>query len=278
MSSPRNVDPCAAGPQQWPFSPPRPRARRRARHRPLRARRIARSSAAPAYSAAGLAGVASRWTPLRRPISALGSASARVAACLSKSSAGLEKLTREPCDKEAMFALGESLWRSTKAGCGRRLFGFFRRMPNGEGGKYRAAQLLLQLGDSERTVALPNSFIEQHPDVANYRYLRGKALFGAKRYADALADYRSTIQLAKESARRRRMGVHRNAADSCRAWPALRGGGGDPRLCRHRSFFAQHAEGAQADRGIFGAGLPAERRAAGPQKPLRRERRRMRGL
>ncbi len=152
-----------------------------------------------AYSAAGLAGVSPPPDAFAAAYQRLGLAPLPASLLASsKISAGLEKLTREPCDKEAMFALGEALVAEHESRLAADAYsGFSAACPNGEGDKYRAAQLLLQLGDSERTVALSDSLIEQHPDVANYRYLRGKALFGAKRYADALADYRSTIQLQK---------------------------------------------------------------------------------
>ena len=39
--------------------------------------------------------------------------------------------------------------------------------------------------------------IAKNPAVANYRYLRGKALANVKRYAEAVDDYKSTIQLNK---------------------------------------------------------------------------------
>ena len=115
-----------------------------------------------------------------------------------KISSSLEKLTSEPCDKEAIFALGEALTAEHEKRLAADAYsGFAAACPNGEGEKYRAALLLQQLGDSDRTIALASALIEHDPSVANYRYLRGKALAGAKRYADALADYRSTIQLQK---------------------------------------------------------------------------------
>ena len=152
-----------------------------------------------AYSAAGLVGVKPPPDAFAAAYQRLGLAPLPASLLASsKISAGLEKLTREPCDKEAMFALGEALVAEHESRLAADAYsGFSAACPNGEGDKYRAAQLLLQLGDSEKTVALSDFLIEQHPDVANYRYLRGKALFGAKRYADALADYRSTIQLQK---------------------------------------------------------------------------------
>ncbi len=116
----------------------------------------------------------------------------------TKISSSLEILTREPCDKDAIFALGEALVAEHEKRLAADAYsGFASACPNGEGDKYRAAQLLLQLGDSDKTIALANALIEHDPSVANYRYLRGKALAGAKRYAEALADYRSTIQLQK---------------------------------------------------------------------------------
>lgn len=115
-----------------------------------------------------------------------------------KISSSLEKLSHEPCDKEAIFALGEALSAAHEKRLAADAYsGFAATCPNGEGEKYRAALLLQQLGDGDRTIALASALIEHDPSVANYRYLRGKALAGGKRYAEALADYRSTIQLQK---------------------------------------------------------------------------------
>ncbi len=162
-----------------------------------------------------------------------------------KISSSLEKLSREPCDKEAIFALGEALTAEHEKRLAAEAYsGFANACPNGEGEKYRAAVFLQQLGDSDRTIALASALIEHDPSVANYRYLRGKALAGEKRYAEALTDYRSTMPAAKEPARRRRMGIHGNGRDLRRPRQALRGGVDDPRLCRHRPDVAQHAQGA----------------------------------
>ena len=116
----------------------------------------------------------------------------------SQISSGLERLVREPCDKTAIFAFGEGLLavheqrRAADA-----YIGFAAACPNGEGEQYRAAEILFQLGDSEKAIANADSLVTRNPAIAAYRYLRGKARAGAKRYAEAIEDYKSTIELQK---------------------------------------------------------------------------------
>jgi hypothetical protein len=114
----------------------------------------------------------------------------------SKISASLAKLAREPCDKHAIFALGEAVAANGEGRMAANAYlGFAAACPNGEGEKNRAAQLLLQLGDSESVIVIMNALILKNPGVANYRYLRGKALAAGKRYQEAIADYASAIEL-----------------------------------------------------------------------------------
>jgi tetratricopeptide (TPR) repeat protein len=116
-----------------------------------------------------------------------------------KISSSLERLAREPCDKAAVFTLGEALLAAHE---GRKAadayFAFAAMCPNSEGEQNRAAQILFQLGDSEKVIAITDALIATNPTVGSYRYLRGKALANVKRYADAVADYKSTIEPQKD--------------------------------------------------------------------------------
>jgi tetratricopeptide (TPR) repeat protein len=116
----------------------------------------------------------------------------------SKISSNLERLAREPCDKTAAFAFGEALLAAhedrTAADA---YFGFAATCPNSEGEQNRAAQILFQLGDSEKVIAITDALIAKNPTIPSFRYLRGKALANMNRYAEALEDYRSTIALQK---------------------------------------------------------------------------------
>src|SRR5262249_22872694 len=114
----------------------------------------------------------------------------------SKVSSGLARLAREPCDKAAIFTFGEALLATHEERTAANAYlAFSENCPNGEGEKNRAAQIFFQLGYSEQVIEITDSLIAKNPAVANYRYLRGKALANVKRYAEAVDDYKSTIQL-----------------------------------------------------------------------------------
>jgi len=119
---------------------------------------------------------------------------------VNKISSNLALLSREPCDKTAIFGFGEGLVAARE---GRKAaeayFAFAAICPNSEGEQNRAAQILFQLGDSEKVVAITDSLIEKNPTVGSYHYLRGKALANMKRYGKALEDYKSTIELMKNT-------------------------------------------------------------------------------
>jgi tetratricopeptide (TPR) repeat protein len=116
----------------------------------------------------------------------------------SKISSSLARLAREPCDKTAIFAFGEALLAAHEdRKAADTYLAFAATCPNGEGDQNRAAQILFQLGDSEKVIAITDALVAKNPTIVSYRYLRGKALANVKRYADALADYESTIKLQK---------------------------------------------------------------------------------
>ena len=114
----------------------------------------------------------------------------------SKISSGLTRLAREPCDKTAIFALGEALGSANEYRRAADAYaGFAATCPNGEPEQYRAAEMLFVLGDTAKVIAITDALITGNPAISSYRYLRGRALANAKRYADAVEDYKSTIQL-----------------------------------------------------------------------------------
>jgi aspartyl protease family protein len=117
----------------------------------------------------------------------------------SQISSGLARLGREPCDKTAIFAFGEALLAAHEERKAADAYSAFAAScPNGEGEQNRAAQILFQLGDSEKVIAITDALIAKNPAVGSYRYLRGKALANTKRYAEAVEDYKSAIQLQKD--------------------------------------------------------------------------------
>ncbi|HLH88419.1 MAG TPA: tetratricopeptide repeat protein [Xanthobacteraceae bacterium] len=118
----------------------------------------------------------------------------------SQVSTGLERLVREPCDKTAIFSFGEGLLAAHEPRAAADAYvGFAAGCPNGEGEQYRAAEILFQLGDSEKVIAIADGLVTRNPTIAAYRYLRGKARAGTNRYAEAIEDYKSTIELQKNS-------------------------------------------------------------------------------
>ena len=117
----------------------------------------------------------------------------------SQISSGLERLAREPCDKRAIFALGEGLLAAHEERRAADAYaGFAAKCPNGDSEQYRAGEILLLLGDNDKAIAIADGLVTRNPGVGAYRYLRGKARAGAKRYAEAVDDYKSTIELMKD--------------------------------------------------------------------------------
>jgi tetratricopeptide (TPR) repeat protein len=152
------------------------------------------------YRAAGLVGIAPTDSEFSDVYKRLGIAPLPAGlAASSKISSNLAKLAQEPCNTKAVYALGAALVADGQERIAANAhLGFAAACRNSEGDEYRAAQILLQLGDNEKVITITSGLILKNPVVANYRYLRGKAMAGAKRYADALADYMSTIELQND--------------------------------------------------------------------------------
>jgi aspartyl protease family protein len=116
----------------------------------------------------------------------------------SKISDGLARLSREPCDKTAIFAFGEALLANHEDRlAAESYFAFAGHCPNGEGEQNRAAQILFNLGDNEKVIAMLDPLLVRNPTIAYYHYLRGKALANVRRYDEAVDDYKSTIELTR---------------------------------------------------------------------------------
>ena len=109
---------------------------------------------------------------------------------------GLSLLSREPCDKRAIFSVGEGLLKSGNDRMAADSYlGFAATCPNGEGEKYRAAGILFQIADYGQVIGIMTDLIAVRPESGTYRYLRARSLIGAKRYDKALTDYANTIEL-----------------------------------------------------------------------------------
>ncbi len=153
-------------------------------------------------SAASLVGVAAPVGDFTEVYKRLGIAPLPASVAASdRIAANLAILAREPCDGKAIFAVGETLVKErAERSAAEALLGFAKDCPNGDGARFRAAQILREIGDNAKVVTILDALIAKSPGVVNYHYLRGQALAGAGRYRDALADYASTIELQKNPA------------------------------------------------------------------------------
>ena len=110
----------------------------------------------------------------------------------------LTRLAHEVCDHQAIRSLANAL----AAGGEQRLaatalMGFSLSCHGTENEQAVAGQLFLKLGDSEKALAVANALTSAKPEIANFHYFRGKALIAAGREAEAVNEYRSTIDLSQ---------------------------------------------------------------------------------
>jgi tetratricopeptide (TPR) repeat protein len=109
----------------------------------------------------------------------------------------LTRLAHEGCDHQAIgslagaFAAGGEQRLAASA-----LMGFSLSCQGSENEQAAAGQLFLQLGDAEKALAVANALTSAKPEVANFHYFRGKALVAAGRGAEAVNEYKSTIDLS----------------------------------------------------------------------------------
>jgi len=119
-----------------------------------------------------------------------------------KISAPLAKLLREPCDKRAVAALAEALILEGEERVAARIYrGFSAACPNTAMEKGRAGELFLRIGDTDAAIAIADVLISEQPIFPDFHYLRARALFAAKRYDAAIAEYRTTIELFHDRAK-----------------------------------------------------------------------------
>jgi tetratricopeptide (TPR) repeat protein len=110
----------------------------------------------------------------------------------------LDRLQHESCDSRAIVDLGQALVSQHEERTAAQAYiGFAATCPNSQDAEMRSASLLLHLGDSKRAIEVADDLVTNNPANTNFRYLRGKALASVGRNLEALADYKATIELAK---------------------------------------------------------------------------------
>jgi tetratricopeptide (TPR) repeat protein len=162
-------------------------------------KRLAEEAKRLAFVAAAAVGIGPPEEPYAAAYARLGIP--RLSASLlasSKISSSLERLSHEPCDKKAIYAFSEALVDVDEGRIAAQAYlGFGAGCPNGEGDRYRAAELLFNLGDDEKVIEVLAPLIAATPTLGHLHYLRGKALGRLKRYPEAIEDYKITIGLTK---------------------------------------------------------------------------------
>ncbi len=108
----------------------------------------------------------------------------------------LVALSKEPCNKHAIFQLSVNLeqkigFRSTAA----LLQGYAQACPESSGEQYLAAELLYAAGDFKASIELASQVLALQPDASNVLYLRARALQSERRFEEALQDYATAIRL-----------------------------------------------------------------------------------
>ena len=116
-------------------------------------------------SAASLVGVAAPVGDFTEVYTRLGIAPLPASLAASdKIAANLAILAREPCDGKAIAALGEALVKQrAERSAAEALLGFAQACPNGDGARYRAAQILRTLGDNAKVVTILDELIATEP-------------------------------------------------------------------------------------------------------------------
>jgi tetratricopeptide (TPR) repeat protein len=109
----------------------------------------------------------------------------------------LGRLAHEACDHQAIGSLANVLAaEGEQRMAASALMGFSLSCQGSENEQAAAGQLFLRLGDADKALAVANALTSARPDIANFHYLRGKALIAAGRGPEAVNEYKSTIDLS----------------------------------------------------------------------------------
>ena len=110
----------------------------------------------------------------------------------------LTRLAHEACDHQAIRSLANALTAEGEQRIAASALNRASACPAraARTSKRRPGQLFLQLGDAEKALAVANALTSAKPEVANFHYFRAKALVAAGRGAEAVNEYKSTIDLS----------------------------------------------------------------------------------
>jgi tetratricopeptide (TPR) repeat protein len=109
----------------------------------------------------------------------------------------LTRLSKEMCDHQAVGSLANALAvNGEQRLAASTLMGFSLSCPGSENEQATAGGLFLKVGDTEKALAVANALTSARPDIANFHYFRGKALVASGRGAEAVGEYKSTIELS----------------------------------------------------------------------------------
>lgn len=110
----------------------------------------------------------------------------------------LTRLAHETCDHQAIGSFANVLAvNGEQRLAASALMGFSLSCPGSENEQATAGRLFLQVGDAEKALAVANSLTSARPEIANFHYFRGKALVASGRGAEAVSEYKSTIDLSQ---------------------------------------------------------------------------------
>jgi clan AA aspartic protease (TIGR02281 family) len=112
----------------------------------------------------------------------------------------LASLQKEPCDKQRVYQADIALEKAgSKREAAEMLKGFADSCPEGNGDRYRASELYYMLGDYDMAVKLSSAVIDRQPDAQYSYFVRAKSEQALERYAAAIDDYTTLVQLLPET-------------------------------------------------------------------------------
>jgi clan AA aspartic protease (TIGR02281 family) len=108
----------------------------------------------------------------------------------------LATLQKEPCNRRLVYKASVALENAhvTRAAA-EMLKGFSDACPDANNELYRASELYFLIGDYDAAIRWSGDVIRRQPDAQNAYYVRGRAEQGLKKYAAAVDDYVTLIQL-----------------------------------------------------------------------------------